>query len=136
MNKLYTLVDYGWGHTNTYILEGPEQTDWKKFCDSLLDKAAVQTVRQQAQEPYLGHIRLHRVVNQLLGLLIEQGYKEVSLDSADYFTDGGYASTDDDALDYHESPILLSPLVLQIVEEFNEKVGKLNDILQTMEDRS
>jgi len=77
---IYTVVDNGYEHTETIILEGPKVKDFKKYCDSLLEEAF------ESDKDCNSFSKLFIL---LVKILEQKGYKTVRIESAKYFTDCG-----------------------------------------------
>ena len=90
-DNVFDLVysDYDW--QEHYFFSGPEGTtseDFKKLCNSLMPKAGYKAALKKSSPKSNGRICWSDVVEALVSLLEEQGYRRISIDS--YTVDGGF----------------------------------------------
>ena len=80
--KMMYIISYSWYEDyNPIFLEGPEQSDWKKYCDSFVDKA-VQNLLKKEDKRLIGW---NSIACEIVELLKKEGYKIFEPLKADYF---------------------------------------------------
>lgn len=104
------------------IVEGPEQSDWKAYCKSLLAEASQRAVKEAT-----GWVGMPEIVKHAVKLLEDKGYRVLRPEDACFFGRGIIKKDTDDG--NRDLPEEVRKLICDYNAEFRRKLdaGELDD---------